>query len=78
MMTAKQKILNALTKKEGATLSVAQAKSRFGIVNVRARVSELRKDGHNIVSDTKTAKDGTKSYFYRLVPQTVKTTKKTK
>lgn len=76
MMTAKEKIIKALTKKDGATLSVAQAKSRFGIVNVRARVSELRKDGYNIVSNTKQNKDGTKSYFYSLVPQTKKTSSK--
>lgn len=78
MMTAKEQILKALTKKEGATLTVAQAQARFGIVNVRARISDLRKDGYNIVSKTKMRKDGTKSYFYQIEQPVQKTTMKGK
>jgi hypothetical protein len=66
MKTAKQQILTALTKKQGATLTVPQARSRFGIRNVSARVNELRQDGHFIVTETKTNKSGEKTYFYRL------------
>lgn len=78
MISAKQKILNALTKSENATLTVAQARSRFKIANVSARVNELRKDGHNIVTETKMARDGTKSYFYKLMPTTSRKTKSKK
>lgn len=72
-MTAKEKILNALTK--SGKLTVAQAKSRFGIKNVWARVAELRDDGHDIQTSFTTKKDGTKSYFYSLSkPTTTKST----
>jgi hypothetical protein len=78
MISAKQKILNALTKSADATLTVAQAKARFKIANVSARVNELRKDGHNIVTQVKISKNGTKSYFYRLMPSTIRKGKSTK
>jgi hypothetical protein len=78
MISAKQKILNALTKAENATISVAQARSRFKIANVSARVSELRKDGHNIVTEVKVTKNGTKSYFYKLMPTTSRKAKSKK
>lgn len=77
MKTAKQQILTALTKKEGATLTVAQAQARFGICNVRARVSELRKDGYDIVSKTKVRKDGSKTHFYVLNAKAPKQPKNT-
>ena len=40
-LSAKQKILNYLSKQTGYnSLSVAQARARFGIVNVAARIEE--------------------------------------
>lgn len=66
-LSAKEKILNYLSKSEGYnTLSVAQARARFGIQNVSARVEELRKEGHVIYTNTKTRGDGTKVFVYRM------------
>jgi biotin operon repressor len=58
-VSAKSRILTTLTN--GATLSVKQARHRFGISNVSARVAQLRNEGHNIV----TSKRG-KGYVYSL------------
>lgn len=66
-LSAKAKILNYLTKTEGYnTLSVAQARARFGIQNVAARIDELRKDGNVIYTNTKTRGDGSKVSVYRM------------
>jgi len=66
-LSAKEKILNYLSKTEGYnTLSVAQARARFGIQNVSARVEELRKEGHVIYTNIKTRNDGTKVAVYRM------------
>lgn len=66
-LSAKQRILNFLSKSEGYnTLSVAQARARFGIQNVAARIDELRKEGHCIYTNTKTRGDGSKVSVYRL------------
>jgi predicted transcriptional regulator len=66
-VSAKTKILNYLSKKDGYnTLTVAQARARFGIQNVSARVEELRKEGHVIYTNTKTRGDGSKVASYRL------------
>lgn len=65
--SAKQKILNYLSKNEGYnTLSVAQARARFGIQNVAARIDELRQEGHCIYTNTKRRGDGSKVSVYRL------------
>jgi len=66
-MSAKDKILKYLSK-EGPynTLTVAQAKSRFGISNVGARIEELRAEGHCIYTNKKTLSDGRTITFYRL------------
>ena len=65
--SAKSKILSYLSKTEGYnTLTVAQARARFGIQNVSARIEELRKEGHCIYTNTKTLEDGRKIKFYRL------------
>jgi predicted transcriptional regulator len=65
--SAKTKILNFLNKTEGYnTLTVAQARARFGIQNVSARIEELRKEGHVIYTNTKTRGDGSKVASYRL------------
>lgn len=66
-LSAKQKILNFLSKKDGYnTLSVAQARARFGIQNVSARVEELRQEGNVIYTNTKRRSDGSKVSVYRL------------
>ena len=60
-VSAKSRILTTLSKSAGVTLSVKQARARFGISNVSARVSQLRDEGHAIV----TSKRG-KGYVYSL------------
>ena len=66
-ITTKQKMLNALTKPTGVnTFTVAQARSRFGVWNVSARISELRKAGHFIMNVGKTMRDGTKVALYSM------------
>lgn len=66
-LSAKQKILNFLSKSEGYnTLTVAQARARFGIQNVSARVDELRQEGHCIYTNTVRRGDGTKVRAYRI------------
>ena len=66
-ISAKEKILNYLSKTEGYnTLSVAQARARFGIQNVSARVDELRQEGHVIYTNTKSRGDGSKVAVYRM------------
>ncbi len=66
-LSAKQRILNYLSKSEGYnTLSVAQARARFGIQNVAARIDELRQEGHCIYTNTKRRADGSKVSVYRL------------
>ena len=65
--SAKTKILNYLSKTTGYnTLTVAQARARFGITNVSARIDELRQEGHVIYTNMKTRGDGTKVASYRL------------
>ena len=66
-ISAKEKILNYLSKSEGYnTLSTAQARARFGIQNVSARIDELRQEGHCIYTNTVTKGDGSKTNVYRL------------
>jgi hypothetical protein len=66
-MSAKQKILNYLSKNSTYnTLTTAQARARFGITNVSARVNELREEGYAIYTNTKTLEDGRKISFYRM------------
>jgi hypothetical protein len=66
-ISAKQRILNFLTKSEGYnTLSVAQARARFGVQNVAARIDELRQEGHCIYTNTKRRADGSKVSVYRI------------
>ncbi len=57
-VSAKSRILATLN--QGLTLTVKQAQRRFGIVNVSARVAQLRAEGYAIY--TNTAKTGVKSY----------------
>jgi biotin operon repressor len=65
-LSAKQKMLSALTKSEGYnTFTTEQAQRRFGITNVSARISELRQEGYAIYANKKVV-DGEKKTFYRL------------
>jgi hypothetical protein len=66
-LSAKQKMLNFLSKSEGYnTLTTAQARARFGITNVAARIDELRQEGNVIYTNTKTRGDGSKVASYRM------------
>lgn len=66
-LSAKQKILNYLSKSEGYnTLTTAQARARFGIQNVSARIDELRQEGHCIYTNTVRRSDGSKVRAYRI------------
>lgn len=72
-MSAKQKILNFLSKETGYnTLTVAQARARFGITNVSARIEELRAEGHCIYTNKKTLEDGRRITYYKLGKPTKK------
>lgn len=66
-LTAKQKMLKTLAKSTGYnTFTTKQAQSRFGIMNVSARVAELRQDGNCIYTNTRQHEDGRTITFYRL------------
>lgn len=66
-LSAKEKILKFLSKKDGYnTLTVAQARARFGIENVSARIDELRQEGHVIYTNMKSRSDGSKVASYRI------------
>lgn len=65
--TAKSRILAFLSKKSGYnTLSVAQARARFGIRNVTATIRNLRLEGYSIYTNTRKRGDGSKVSVYRL------------
>jgi len=66
-LTAKQKMLQTLTKTTGYnTFSVAQGRARFGVTNIAARISELREEGYAIYTNMKSRADGSKVAVYRL------------
>jgi hypothetical protein len=65
-LSVRSKLLNYFFNPVYNTLTVAQAQARFGIVNVSARINELRQDGFSIYTNTKTLEDGRKISFYRL------------
>ena len=52
--------------KTGADITETQAQSRFGIVNVRARMSELRQAGFSIYLNEKVTGTGRTIKTYRL------------
>lgn len=54
-VTQAEKVLTYL--KNGNTLTFKQARSRFGIQNLRARIFDLRQEGHNIVTEDVTFRD---------------------
>ena len=66
-LSAKQKMLNALKKKEGYnTFTVKQAQRRFGIKNVSARIDELRQEGYCIYTNTKKLENGNTVHYYKM------------
>jgi hypothetical protein len=64
--SVKDKLLDYFFNPTYNTFTVAQARARFGIENVSARINELRKDGFSIYTNTKLLEDGRRIYFYRL------------
>ena len=58
-----EKILTFLSK--GKQLTVREARSRFGVQNLRARINELRDHGFRIYTNQKTVR-GQKVTAYRL------------
>ena len=66
-LSAKQRMLSALSKQTGQnTFTTAQARTRFGVSNVSARINDLRQDGHKIITNVKTTRDGRKVSYYQL------------
>jgi len=65
-VTTKDKLVNYFHNPVYNTLTVNQARARFGIQNVSARINELREEGFAIYTNTKTLEDGRKIKFYRL------------
>ena len=66
-LSAKQRMLNALSKPEGYnTFTVEQARRRFGIQNVSARIDELRQEGNVIYTNYKKNADGVKVAYYKM------------
>ena len=64
---AKTRLLTYLSKDPGVTtLTVAQARSRFKIANPRARIADLRADGHNIRTEMREGRDGVERAVYSL------------
>jgi len=65
-LSAKQRMLNALSQTEGYnTFSVKSAQRRFGVKNIGARIEELRKEGHCIYTNSRKV-NGKKVNYYRL------------
>ena len=61
--SAKTRMLNYL--KSGYDITTDQARSRFGIENVAARVYDLREDGYPIYTNRKNI-NGERALVYRL------------
>lgn len=55
-VTQTEKVINYL-RVPGRTLTSKQARARFGIQKLSARIAELRSAGYNIVSETVTYRD---------------------
>lgn len=65
--SAKSRILAFLSKTSGYnTLSVAQARARFGVKNVSGIVNQLRNEGYAIYTNTRKRGDGSAVSVYRL------------
>jgi hypothetical protein len=65
-MTAKQKVLNYLSKNsEYNTLTANKMQKVFGVANPSATINELRNEGHAIYLNSRVV-NGEKVSFYRL------------
>jgi hypothetical protein len=65
--TQHQRLLSYLAKKPGTTsVTVNEARTRFGITNPRARICELRANGHSIETTMRMGKDGVRRGHYTL------------
>lgn len=49
---------------KGRTLTSDQARTRYGIVNLRARITDVRDLGYDVVAETKKSRDGTRVTKY--------------
>ena len=63
-MSAKQKMLSVL--QNNGVFTIKQARNRFGIKNVAARIHDLRKEGYCIYSNVKKNSKGKKVTTYRI------------
>lgn len=64
-VAAKTRMLNVLLSDQGTnTFTVKQARRRFGVSNVSARINDLRKEGYSITTNTKTLRNGRKISYY--------------
>lgn len=55
--------------RDGNTLTVGEAMQRFGVYALSQRIGDLKRDGHNIVSEMTTLTSGKRVAKYRLVPE---------
>ena len=62
--TKSERVLNHL--RNGNDLTENQARSRFGIANMRAEASRLRSKGYAVYSNQKTLSNGRRSTVFRL------------
>ena len=65
---ANTRLLTYLSKTD-TTLTVAQARARFKIANPSAHIADLRKEGHNIITEMRTGRDGIDRAVYKLAPR---------
>ena len=55
--------------RDGNTLTPQECNQRFDCMTLSQRVGELKKQGHNIVSEMVTLPNGKRVAEYRLVPE---------
>lgn len=72
MVSQAQKVVGLL--KYGRTLTQKEA-NRYGITNLRARVSELRSEGVQISSDFYTTREGGRAARYSFAGKTIRARK---
>ena len=66
-MSAKEKVLNYLSKIDGYnTLTAKKMQTLFGVKNPSATINELRNEGHAIYLNSRKTSSGEKVSFYRL------------
>jgi predicted ArsR family transcriptional regulator len=63
-LTTTQRILSFL--KSGGDITVNQARTRFGVKNVSARISEIRKAGYPVYLNTRMTNNGRTIKVYTL------------